>query len=147
MEWLNDNEIDRQKSIVLRLYSPEDEPVLLEFRPLRESDKPNWDPMPEDWSCYPELLKIYKQDYTRLLLKYFAVIYPTKDAVDGTPAPEFDVCFDNWIGKDDWNRILDEIEKHLDEHEPKERELMIAFTGWIKEALKYTNVIVVFGNQ
>jgi len=28
MEWLNDNEVDRQKSIVLRLYSPEDEPVL-----------------------------------------------------------------------------------------------------------------------
>lgn len=66
--------------------------VLLGFYPLRESDEPDWNPMPEDWSCYPEPLRVYKQDYTQLLLKYFAVIYPTKDAFDGTPEPEFDVC-------------------------------------------------------
>ena len=80
MEWLNDNEIDKQKFKVLRLYAPEDELVLLDFYPLRESDEPDWNPMPEDWSCYPEPLTVYKQDYTQLLLKYFAVIYPTKDA-------------------------------------------------------------------
>ena len=76
MEWLNDNEIDKQKFKVLRLYAPEDELVLLDFYPLRESDEPDWNPMPEDWSCYPEPLRVYKQDYTQLLLKYFAVIYP-----------------------------------------------------------------------
>lgn len=75
------------------------------------------------------------------------VIYPTKDAFDGTPAPEFDVCFDNWIGKDDWSRILDEIGNHSDEHDPKEKVFLNAFTGWIKEALKHTNIIVVLGNQ
>lgn len=147
MEWLNIDEIDKQKPLVLRLYSPEDEPVLLDFYPLRESDEPDWNPMPEDWMYYSEPLEIYKQDYTRLLLKYLAVIYPTKDAFDGTPAPEFDVCFDNWIGKDDWNRILDEIGNHSDEHDPKEKVFLNAFTGWIKEALKHTNIIVVLGNQ
>ncbi len=147
MEWLNSDEIDKQKYLVLRLYSLEDELVLLDFYPLRESDEPNWDPMPEDWINYSEPLRIYKQDYTRLLLEYFAVIYPTKDAFDGTSSPEFDVCFDNWIGKDDWNRILDEIENHLDEHDQKERDFLNAFIRWIKEVLKYTNIIVVLGNQ
>ena len=47
MEWLNDNEMDKQKFIELRLYAPEDELVLLDFYPLRESDEPDWNPMPE----------------------------------------------------------------------------------------------------
>lgn len=42
MEWLNDNEMDKQKFIVLRLYAPEDELVLLDFYPLRESDEPHF---------------------------------------------------------------------------------------------------------
>lgn len=147
MEWLNDNEIDKREFKVLRLYAPEDELVLLDFCPLRESDEPDWNPMPEDWSCYPEKLRIYKQDYTQLLLKYFAVIYPTKDAFDGTPEPEFDVCSYNWIGKDDWNRIIIEIEEHLSEHESKERDFLQAFIEWVKEALKYTSIITVWGNQ
>ncbi len=42
MEWLNIDEIDKQKPLVLRLYSPEDEPVLLDFYPLRESDEPHF---------------------------------------------------------------------------------------------------------
>jgi hypothetical protein len=45
------------------------------------------------------------------------------------------------------NRILDEIGNHSDEHDPKEKVFLNAFTGWIKEALKHTNIIVVLGNQ
>jgi len=41
----------------------------------------------------------------------------------------------------------DEIENHLDEHDQKERDYLNAFIRWIKEALKYTNIIVVLGNQ
>ena len=77
MEWLNDNEMDKQKFIELRLYAPEDELVLLDFYPLRESDEPDWNPMPEDWSCYPEPLRVYKQDYTQLLLKQ---VFPSSPA-------------------------------------------------------------------
>ena len=147
MEWLNSDENDKQKNVVLRLYSPEDELVLLDFYPLKLPDGPVLDSEDDDWYSYPERLTIYKQDYGRLLLKYFAVIYPTKDAIDGTPEPVFDVCFYNRIGKEDWNRILDEIEKHLYEHKSKERAFLLAFIEWIKEALKYTNVIEVDGNQ
>ena len=34
-----------------------------------------------------------------------------------------------------------------DGKDPKEKVFLNAFTGWIKEALKYTNIIVVLGNQ
>lgn len=37
-------------------------------------------------------------------------MYPTKDAFDGTPEPCFDVCFDNWIGIDDWMKVISEKE-------------------------------------
>ena len=91
MKWLENSETDKQKKLVLRLYAPEDEKILLDFNPLKESEEPDWNPMWEEWHAYPEPLRIYKQDY-EMLLKYFAVIYPTKDAFDGTQEPEFDVC-------------------------------------------------------
>ena len=65
---------------------------------------------------------IYKQDY-ELLLGYFNKIYPVKDAFDGTLEPVFDVCFCNWIGKRDWYRIIDEIERDLNS--------VILSTDWI----------------
>ena len=34
-----------------------------------------------------------------------------------------------------------------DGKDPKKRVFLNAFTGWIKEALKHTNIIVVLGNQ
>ena len=49
--------------------------------------------------------------------------------------------------KDDWNRIIIEIEKHLSEHDSEEREFLQAFIEWIKEALKHTSIITVWGNQ
>lgn len=145
MVWLEPEEYKKQRYKELRLYAPENEKILLDFNPLRISDEPSWNPMWEEWHCYLSPLRIYKQDY-ELLIKYFNKIYPTKDAFDGTPEAVFDVCFYNWIGKDDWQKIIIEIEKDIDKFSDSERAFFLNFLEWVKEALKYTTIIVVEGN-
>ena len=134
-----------QKYRVLRLNAPTDEKILLEFNPLKMSDKPNWNPMWEEWHCYSEPLRIYREDY-EILLCYFNRIYPIKDAFNGTTEPIFDVCFDNWIGKEDWYRIISEIEDDLDNLAENTKSFLEDFLEWLKNALKYTSIIVVEGN-
>lgn len=90
---------------------------------------------------------IYKQDYEILLKDYFDKMYPTKDAFDGTFEPCFDTCFYNWLGTDDWMKVISEIQNDLDSFQPDRKQFYIRFLSWIKEALKYTAIIVVEGNQ
>ena len=118
---------------------------MLDFNPLSLSQEPDWNPMLEEWHCYRTPLRIYRQDY-ELLIPYFSKIYPTKDAFDGTPESVFDVCFDNWIGARDWKIIIQEIENGMDHHPAEEKRFLTSFLEWLKEALQYTNIIVVEGN-
>lgn len=123
----------------------EEEKILLDFCPLKESKEPNWNPVPYEWHCYYKILRIYRQDY-EFLLRYFNKIYPTKDAFDGTPELIFDCCFDNWIGKDDWEIIICDIKNSYGNHKKDEQVFLQRFILWLEEALKYTNIIVVEGN-
>ena len=109
------------------------------------SFEPDWNPMWEEWHCYTSPLRIYKQDY-ELLLGYFNKIYPIKDAFNGTLEPVFDVCFYNWIGKSDWFRLIDDIERDLNHVNTEKRVLLTDFLTWVKKALKHTSIIVVEGN-
>ncbi|MCH5203981.1 MAG: BdrN protein [Oscillospiraceae bacterium] len=143
MIW-TENTSDR-KFRVLRLNSPKAEKIRLDFEPLKMSDKPNWNPMWEEWHCYLEPLRIYREDY-EILLCYFNRIYPIKDAFDRTHEPIFDVCFDNWIGKEDWYRIISEIENDLDDLGENTKGFLADFLDWLKNALKHTSIIVVEGN-
>lgn len=145
MVWLGTYAMRKSKAVELRLYAPQKEKIFLDFLPLKESDKPDWNPMWEEWHCYHKRLRIYQQDYD-LLLGYFKKIYPTKDAFDGTPQLAFDVCFDNWIGKDDWNIIIHAIQQDIDNHSKIEKQFLLQFLEWLNEALTYTNIIVVEGN-
>lgn len=145
MVWLNPNECIKQTYKELRLSAPQNEKILLIFNPLRISDEPNRNPMWEEWHCYSSPLKIYKQDY-ELLLEYFNRIYPIKDAFDGTIQSDFDVCFDNWIGKDDWHKIIFEIKKDIDDFSYSKKDFFQNFVKWLEEALEYTTIIVVEGN-
>lgn len=90
-------------------------------------------------------LRIYKQGY-ELLIDYFNRVYPTKDAFDVTPEPVFDVVYYNWIGKDDWIKIISEIEQDLNIMSDDIKPFFIDFLKWLKEALNYTSIIVVEGN-
>ena len=146
MIWLNPSEYKKQIYKELRLYAPKDEKIPLDFEPLRISDNPNWNPMWEEWHCYFTPLRIYKQDY-ELLMDCFNKIYPIKDAFDGNLEPVFDVCSYNWIGKDDWQKIIFEIEKGFNDFSYSEKSFFQDFLEWLKEALKYTTIIVVEGNE
>ncbi|MGN0640398.1 MAG: BdrN protein [Oscillospiraceae bacterium] len=143
--WLEPNEYRKQKYTELRLYAPKSEKILLDFNPLKISDEYDWNPMWEEWHCYYAPLRIYKQDY-ELLLDYFNKVYPTKDAFDGTPEPIFDICFYNLIGKEDWYKIIYEIEQDIENIADNEKMFFAEFIKWLEEALKYTSIIVVEGN-
>lgn len=145
MVWLNPDDYKSQEYVELRLNAPKSEKICLDFNPLKMSSEPDWNPMWEEWHCYCSPLRIYRQDY-ELLLDYFNKIYPVKDAFDGTLEPVFDVCFCNWIGKRDWHRIIDEIERDLNSVSNGKRGLFMDFLAWVKRALKHTSVIIVEGN-
>lgn len=145
MVWLSLNDCKSQKYLELRVNAPKNEKIFLEFNPLKMSYEPDWNPTWEEWHCYAFPLRIYKQDY-ELLLDYFNKIYPIKDAFDGTLEPVFDVCFYNWIGKNDWFKIIYEIERDLGCLNPAAKALLGDFLAWLKNALKHTSIIVVEGN-
>lgn len=146
MVWLAPNDTQKQTYVTLRLKAPESEMIWLEFQPLKMSLKSDWNPMWEEWHCYYAPLRIYKQDY-EILLFYFGKIYPINDAINGTPEPVFDVCFSNWIGKSDWLRIVDEIERDLNRVDDSKQIFLTDFLAWVKNALTDTSVIVVEGNR
>ena len=80
------------------------------------------------------------------MLRYFNQIYPIKDAFDGTSEPVFDVCFYNWIGKSDWFKIMNEIERDLNHVNNDKKGFLTDFLAWVKKSLEHTSVIVVEGN-
>lgn len=145
MIWLKPSDYRKQKVIKLRLYAPKTEKIVLHFNPLKICDNPDWNPTWEEWHCYAAPLLIYRQDY-ELLLDYFNKIYPTKDALNGTLHSTFDVCFDNWIGKEDWLKIIFEIEQDLENISDDKRNFLKAFLEWLREALNNTSIIVIEGN-
>jgi len=120
MVWLNPKDYKKQEYVVLRLNAPKNEKIYLDFNPVKISHEPDWNPMWEEWHCYRNPLRIYKQDYAPLL-GYFNRIYPIKDAFNGTLESVFDVCFGNWIGKNDWLRFMDEIKRDLNRVNDSER--------------------------
>jgi len=144
MVWINPK-YERQEYVELRWNAPKGEKILLEFHPLKISDTPDWNPVWEEWHCYRHPLRIYQQDYERFV-DYFNKIYPIMDAFNGTVEQAFDVCFDNWIGKSDWVKIIFEIEQDLNCVLDGEKAFLMDFLEWIKEALKHTSIIVVEGN-
>lgn len=144
--WLPDSCVDAQQVIELRRYAEPSEKICLTFNPLKMSGKPDWNPAWEEWHCCREPLRIYLTDYEKLLQKYFDMVYPTKDAFDGTEEKTFDLCFDNWLGKEDWQVIVSAIEEVLDKQPADTAEFYSAFLKWIKNALEHTEIIVVEGN-
>ena len=145
MVWLNSSSAGKQNYLELRLNAPKGERILLDFNPLKTSDISNCEAKWKDWHCYNNSLRIYLQDY-EILLPYFKKIYPFVDASDGTLRQELDLCFDNWIEKNNWLKIIDEIENNLEHVSDSERKFLSDFIKWLEEALKHTTIIVVEGN-
>ena len=145
MVWLNSSIVGKQNYLELRLNAPKGERILLDFNPLKTPDIPNWEAKWKDWHCYNNPLRVYLQDY-EILLPYLKKIYPFVDASDRTLRQELDLCFDNWIEKNDWIKIINEIENNLEHIYDPERKFLSDFIEWLKEALKHTTIVVVEGN-
>lgn len=143
--WLVPSDYRNQKYHVLRCLAPDDEKVLLDFNPLKMSDSPDWNPIWEEWHCYASPLRVYRQDY-ELLLPYFDKVFPTKDSFDGSFVRAFDVCSDNWIGKEDWIKIGSAMAEDVKNITDDRKIFMTDFIKWLNEALVYTTIIVVEGN-
>ncbi|EUB26920.1 hypothetical protein, partial [Veillonella sp. ICM51a] len=99
----------------------------------------------KDWHYYRDPLRVYSPDFD-ILISYFNQVYPIIDASDNTERDRFDVCFDNWIKKDYWIKIIHNIEVDFINLSKEEQEFLNTFIAWIKETLQYTSVIVVEGN-
>lgn len=145
MKWIGN--VNERRSLELRLYyTSEGNAPCLTFDPLKISDAPDWNPMPEDWSCCSEPLVIYFEDYRRLLKNYFALMFPTKDAFDGTPEPVFDELYWNWLGAEDWDKALLAIRRDLPTFSNEERGFYEAFLKWFDEALALSRIIICESN-
>ena len=99
----------------------------------------------KDWHYYRDPLRVYSPDFD-ILVSYFNQVYPIIDASDNTERDRFDVCFDNWIKKDTWIKIIHNIEVDPINFSKEEKEFLNTFIVWIMDALKHTSVIVVEGN-
>ena len=145
MVWLNPRDYKNQEYMELRLNSPLYENIRLDFNPLKISDVSGHESSWKDWYCYRNPLRVYSPDFD-ILVSYFNKVYPIIDASDNTERDSFDVCFDNWIKKDYWIKIIHNIEVDLINSSKDEQEFLNTFITWIKEALQDTSVIVVEGN-
>lgn len=66
----------------------------------------------KDWHYYRDPLRVYSPDFD-ILVSYFNQVYPIIDVSDNIERDRFDVCFDNWIKKDYWIKIIQNIEVDL----------------------------------
>lgn len=141
MVWLNPTDYKKQDYMTLRLNAPLGERIRLDFNPLKISDVADISPSWIDWHCYRNPLRIYSPDFD-ILVSYFNKAYPIIDASDNTERDSFD----NWIKKDDWIKIIHNIEVDLINSSKDEQEFLNTFIDWIKDALQHTSIIVVEGN-
>lgn len=136
----------REKQIDLfpRLYSPKKEKIHLAFKPLRPDCEgaPQW----ENWNCYRSILFIGWPDCERLLIPTLKQIFPVTDPTSSKVQEEFDLCFDNWIGKQDLERWMHLIQTSLPSLAAEEADFLNSMLGWIKTALTHTSIIIIESN-
>ncbi len=59
---------------------------------------------------------------------------------------KFDSCFDNWIGKEDWERWILLVRDSLPSMTAEEANFLRSILEWIEMALTHTAVMVVESN-
>lgn len=135
---------ERQIDLTPRLYTQSGEKIHMAFLPLRPDcgNDPQW----EDWNCYRSILTIGWPDCEQLLIPTLKQIFPVKDPTNGEVQEEFDLCFDNWIGKEDWERWILLVRDCLPSLSEKESAFLFSVLEWIEIALTYTTVMVVESN-
>ena len=136
----------REKRIDLtpRLYAQRGEKIHLTFLPLRPDcgNDPQWG----DWNCYRSILTIGWPDCERLLIPALRQLFPIKDPTNGEVQEEFDLCFDNWIGKEDWERWILLVRDSLPSMTAEEAAFLRSILEWMETALTHTSAMIVESN-
>ena len=136
----------REKRIDLtpRLYAQRGERIHLTFLPLRPDcgNDPQW----EDWNCYRSILTIGWPDCERLLIPALRQLFPVKDPTNGEVQEEFDLCFDSWIGKEDWERWILLVRDSLLSMTAEEAAFLRSILEWMETALTHTSAMIVESN-
>ena len=131
-----------EENMELRCYADKTEKILLRFWPcINEGENMEW----EKWHM-AEPLVVYATDYCMLLL-YLRNIFPAIDPTNGKKQDAFDLCFHNFIGIEDWERVVRHIKNDAPSNESeKEKQFFSQFVGWIESQLFWADMIVVEGN-
>lgn len=135
---------ERQINLTPRLYTQSGEKIHLAFLPLRPDceNTLQW----EDWNCYRSILTIGWPDCEQLLIPTLKQVFPVKDPTNGEVQEEFDSCFDNWIGKEDWERWILLVRDSLPSMTAEEANFLRSILEWIEMALTHTTVVIVESN-
>lgn len=128
--------------MIYRCYSDLDEKIGLAFYPCKNLGAAiTWE------ECHSaEPLIVFHTDYTSLLIDHFRIIYPTTDPTDGRLVEAFDECFDNWIGKEDWLKIMAQIKQKAHRFTELERAFYANVMEWLEKELEWADLILVEGN-
>ena len=132
--------------MIFRCYSDIKEKICWTFHPCKNyGENITW----EQWHTKIPL-RIFGTDCDKLLQEYVTGIYPLKDPTDNKIIEVFDPCFDNWIGKEDWNKIINKIKDKLQRNNNRpsksENEFYNNFLEWIEKELEWADIIVVDSN-
>ena len=129
--------------MIFRCHSEIGEKICLQFFPCKNLGADT----SLDYVYKQNHLTVYWGDYQPLLLKFLKGVYPTTDPTDNEIVECFDECFMNWIGKEDWQRIIERIKGSINTKTPKnELEFYLNFTEWIETNLETNDLIMVEGN-
>lgn len=142
-DFKNIKEYIKMRNIKLYCYSDKKERIRLDFTAYIDKDK---NTMWEDWHIGNECLVVYQTDYNRLLIPYFEKIYPFKEPITHTLETHFDACFDNWFNKENCYKIIELIQKDIENKTKKELQFYNSFIEWISKQLQFADGIVVDGN-
>ncbi len=128
--------------MIIKCYSIE-EKIFLKFYPCKNLGEN----ISFDYIYKQDCLTVYETDYNKLLLPFINEIFPLIDPTNNEMQENFDVCFDNWIDKDSFYNMIDDIKNEIKKITSKnEIEFYIKFIEWFETKSKSFDLIMVEGN-
>ena len=131
----------------IRLYSDDTELIRLEFKPVYMYSLKNESMSWEDWNHYDSIC-IYKTDYEKLLLPVIQSLFPVTDPdPNGFGIQEsFDLTSTNFLGKEDWKKLIEELTKCMKSSNKAESDFYDSVLGCLKDFMLKSDWFCIEGN-
>lgn len=131
----------------IRLYSDDKEKINIEVKPVSVYPKENRNMAWEDWNRYDSIC-IYKTDYERLLLSVIKELFPVTDPdPNGWGVQEyFDLTSMNFFGKDDWQRLIDNLNVLMEKADETEKEFYQVIVKYLNDFMDISDWFCIEGN-